>query len=246
MIDIHSHILPGIDDGSPDLFETIKMAEMSVQSGVTKMVATPHCNIPGSYKNYFGENYINVFNMAKNALERENVPLELLPGMEVYVTENVPELIKDGKIMPINKSHYILIEFNFNEDPDFVNYMIERIREVNAKPLIAHAERYKFIQNNVDMLRQWKKNKIVVQMNKGSFQGRFGHGAKETAFTALDENLVDVIASDTHGTSRRTPVMDEVFYELSLDYDENYLKVLFNENPGRICSDRPVLVRKKR
>ena len=246
MVDIHSHILPGIDDGSPDIFETLKMADMSVKSGVTKMVATPHCNIPGRYRNYFDENYIKLFDHVRDVFEREGVMLELLPGMEVFVTEDVPKLIKDGKIMPINKSHYVLIEFDFNEDPDFVRYMIDRIKDVSAKPLIAHAERYRFIQRHPEMLREWKNDKIVVQMNKGSFKGRFGKGAEEIAYMALNENLVDVISSDTHGSVRRTPVMDDVFFELSLDYDENYLKVLFDENPGRICSDRPVLIRKNR
>ena len=241
MIDIHSHILPGIDDGSPDLFETIKMANMAVKSGVTKMVATPHCNIPRSYQNYFGKEYIHVFEKVKDALRRENIPLELLPGMEVFVTEDVPKLIVDNKIMPINKTHYILIEFGFNEDPDFANHMIKRIKEVKAKPVIAHAERYKFIQDNPDILRQWKKDGITVQMNKGSFQGKFGPNASKIAYMALEENLLEVIASDTHSSFRRTPVMDDAFFELSLNYDELYLKVLFNENPRRICLDKPVL-----
>ena len=245
MIDIHSHILPGIDDGSPDLFETIKMASIAVKSGTTVMVATPHCNIPGRYRNYFDDEYIHLFNKVRGTLDRENIPLELLPGMEVYVTEEVPRLLTEGKIMPVNKTHYVLIEFNFGEDPDFVNHMIGKIKDVKARPVIAHAERYKFVQNNPDLLRKWKMEGITVQMNKGSFQGKFGRSAEKIAYQALDENLVDVIASDTHGSNIRTPIMDEAFFEMSLDYDENYLKVLFNENPKRICLDRPVLRKKK-
>ena len=88
MIDIHAHILPGIDDGAVDMEETLEMARMAVDSGVTAMVATPHCNVPGIFNNYYDEEYIKVFNETEKALKREGIPLKLYQGMEVFVNAN--------------------------------------------------------------------------------------------------------------------------------------------------------------
>ena len=93
MIDIHAHILPGIDDGAEDMYDTLEMARMAADSGVDKIIATPHCNIPGMYGNYFGKEYIDRYESVVRAVREEKIPIEILPGMEVFSTEDLPELI---------------------------------------------------------------------------------------------------------------------------------------------------------
>ena len=114
MIDIHAHILPGIDDGAEDIYDTLEMARMAVDSGVKAMVATPHCNLPGLFDNYFSDAYVKVFQDSVRALAREKIPLRLYPGMEAFATYNLPDLLVDGKIMPLNQSRYVLVEFYFD------------------------------------------------------------------------------------------------------------------------------------
>ena len=240
MIDIHSHILPGIDDGSSDLYESLEMAELAVRGGTSTIVATPHCNIPGSYRNYYSEEYDYVFNLLQDSIKNENIDLQVLPGMEVFVTEDVPKLITEGMVIPINNTKYMLFEFGFGEEPDFVRYMLERIMDLGVKPVIAHAERFHFVHDNPHLLKEWKKKDIVIQMNKGSFQGRFGYKSEEIAFMAMDAGLVNVIASDAHGCNMRTPFMDNVYYELSADYKAEYLNKLFNDNPLKIITGRSI------
>lgn len=145
MTDIHTHILPGLDDGAESLYDTLEMAAMAFENGTTRIVATPHCNIPGVYDNYFGERYIHAFETARRAIEKEKIPVELLPGMEVFATEDLPELLTEGKIMPLNQTRNVLIEFDFSEDPRFAERVLRRVREVGAKPVIAHAERFEFV-----------------------------------------------------------------------------------------------------
>lgn len=101
MIDIHAHILPGIDDGAEDMTDTLAMARMAVDSGVTGMVATPHCNIPRMYDNYFDEFYIDIFRETEKALEEEGIGITLYSGMEVFVTSRVPKLLSEGKLLTI-------------------------------------------------------------------------------------------------------------------------------------------------
>lgn len=239
MVDIHAHILPWIDDGASDMEETLEMARMAVESGVTNMVATPHCNIPGLFENYYNREYMEVFMQVREALEKEEIPLVLHTGMEVFGTEEVPELFRAGKLQTLNKSQYLLVEFGFEENPYYVNEMLRRIRSCKIRPVIAHAERYEFVQNNPQIAYEWWKEGYLVQMNKGSILGRFGKKTQKTASRLLRHKLVSVIASDCHSSTQRTPWMLDVKKELEVKYPEKYLQVLFEENPARICANMP-------
>lgn len=240
MIDIHSHILPGIDDGARDLDDTLQMAQIAVDSGTTHLIATPHCNLPAGFYNFFDEDYQEVFLRAKDAIAQAGIPLRLYPGMEVYTTEDTPALFEEGKLMTLNGSHYLLMEFGFDEDPDFADRMLERMRKLEVIPVIAHIERYRFVQEFPEMAKDWYDKGYVLQCNKGSFQGRFGRREQRLAYQLLDSHLVDVIASDTHRTNVRTPDMQAVWQELSLDYSKQYMQRLFQTNPKQILMDRPI------
>ena len=149
MIDIHSHILPGIDDGAQDVYDTLEMALMAVNSGVKAIVATPHCNIPWSDGNYLGSSYREALMKARNAIAQERMPIKILSGMEVFVTFDLPDLIREGRILTLNHSDYLLIEFDFGEDPEFVDIMVSRLQELGLKLIIAHPERYDFIKEDI-------------------------------------------------------------------------------------------------
>ena len=241
MIDIHTHILPGIDDGAEDIYDTLEMASMAADIGVTAIVATPHCNLPGIFDNYFGDAYIKTFQTAVRAIQEEGIPIRLCPGAEAFGTYDLPELIVDGKIMPLNQSRYILIEFSFDEDPDFATDLLRRVRAVGAKPVVAHVERYEFVQDNPQIVYQWRKRGYVIQVNKGSFLGRFGRNAQETAYRLLRHNLVSVVASDAHSPFRRTPYLLDAYEELCAEYTKKNCDVLFQYNPARICCNKPIL-----
>lgn len=244
MIDIHAHILPGIDDGARDIFDTLEMAQMAVESGVKGIVATPHCNIPGMFNNFFADEYIRIYESAVKVLKDEGIPLELYPGMEVFGTYDLPDLLVDKKIMPINQSRYVLIEFAFDEDPDFVTDLLQRVRAVGARPVVAHAERYEFVQENPQLVYEWRKAGYQIQANKGSFLGRFGRTAEKTVYQLLNHNLITVVASDAHSPHRRTTVMMDAYEELKEHCTRQQLNMLFHENPARICNNQPVLVQK--
>ena len=246
MVDIHTHILPGIDDGARDIGDTLEMARIAVESGTTHMVATPHCNIPGRNSNYFGQEYKEAFFKAKNAIKAEGIPLKLYPGMEVYMTEEVPDLMAEGKIMPINGSHYVLVEFGFDEDPEFADRMLKRVRRMRVIPLIAHVERYYFVQDYPEIIARWKKIGYAIQCNKGSFQGKFGKAERRTAHELLDKQLVSVIASDAHRPNVRTPRLDDAYEELALDYPIEYLDRVFDLYPRRICEDKSIILKNRK
>lgn len=241
MIDIHVHILPGMDDGAEDLQDTIEMARLAVDSGVRGMVATPHCNLPGVYDNYYGDEYIEVFQRVQRVLKAQKIPLQLYPGMEVFVTSEVPKLLTEGKLLTINAGHYMLVEFAFEEEPEYVEMMLKKIYNMGICPVIAHPERYVCVQQNPQIAYHWKKMGYQIQINKGSFIGRFGREARYTAYRLLSHNLVTTIASDGHSPYQRTPYMLDAYKELTKEYSKEHLNVLFKENPVRICQDESVL-----
>ena len=157
MIDIHTHILPGLDDGAADIYDTIEMAALAYESGTTAIVATPHCNLPGLYSNYFGKEYCDTYTRTKEILKEEQPGITLLAGMEVFTTEDVPRLLTEGKIFPINRTRYVLMEFDFGEDPDFASRILRQVKEIRALPVVAHAERYEFVQDDPSIAYEWKR-----------------------------------------------------------------------------------------
>lgn len=240
MIDIHAHILPGIDDGAEDIYDTLEMAAMAADSGVQAMIATPHCNIPGIFKNYYDEEYREIFLETRRIIEEERIPLELYPGMEVFGTYDLPKLICEEKVLTLNKSHYILIEFDFDEDPMFADRLLTKVCETKAKPVIAHVERYSFVQEDPQIIYEWCRKGYGIQVNKGSFLGRFGRSAWETAYTLLEHHLISAAASDAHGFVQRTPYMLDAYEELLREFPQEMVNLLFCENPRRICEDKPL------
>lgn len=241
MIDIHTHILPGVDDGARDMYDTLEMLRMSAECGVEKIVATPHCNIPGVFRNYFAPEYVECLTHLRNVVKREGIPIEVLPGMEAFATDDLPELIVQGKVMPLNQSRYILMEFDFAEEADFADDVLRRVREVGAKPVIAHPERYGFVQEHPEIVLDWRRKGYLIQINKGSFLGRFGRMAERTAYMLLEHNLVSVVASDAHSPYQRTPYVLDAYEVLKRAYPERYLDVIFRENPKRICENRQTI-----
>lgn len=246
MIDIHAHILPGIDDGAQDMYDTLEMVRLAEKSGVTDIVATPHCNIPGHRSNYFDREYAELVKAVREAVHQEGIPVKIHPGMEVFATPELPDLIRKGQIMTLNQSRYLLMEFSFDEDPRFVTDMVRQVRETGAIPVIAHAERYEFVQDDPWLVYDWRKKGYPIQINKGSYQGKFGRRARQTAWLLTDHHLVSVIASDAHSPYQRTTYMENVYMELLDEYPESYLQMLFQENPRRICKNEPIMELKPR
>ena len=133
------------------------------------------------------------------------------------------------------------MEFFFDEDPEFVNQVLEEVKALNVIPVVAHAERYKFVQKNPNLVYNWRSQGIPIQVNKGSLRGKFGRTAQNTAYLLMNHHLVSVIASDAHSPHVRTPEMKRVHEQLSMEYPENYVNMLLYEYPRRICQNEPIL-----
>ena len=218
MIDIHIHILPGMDDGSSNLDESLAMADLAVRGGVHTIVATPHSNLTGLYRNYFNQHFYENLQRFRRALDRERIPLTVLSGMEIFTTDDVVLKMDQGMLIPLNHSRYYLMEFDFQLDGDVMAERLWPVLESGRIPVIAHPERYACIQYRPDMLYQFMKAGCLAQVNKGSLLGRFGSEVKRTADRLMEQGLVTCVASDAHATNVRTPFMGEIQDYLEMDY----------------------------
>ncbi len=237
MIDIHTHILPGIDDGSTSLEESIIMASMAVKSGVDTVVVTPH----GWNGNTNIEKYWAAYRQLEIALSDNNIPLKLVSGMEILLTEGVLDAIENKNLLSINDTKYLLVEFNFEEEAWVAEYYLQMLQEAGYNPIVAHPERYRFMHRNPELAYEWVRQDYVLQANKDSILGRFGSRCQRLAVEFLNHNLIQVVASDTHGIERRTPRMNGVQALLENEFSPIYANMLLEENPKRIIHGEEVI-----
>lgn len=240
MIDIHAHILPEIDDGAPSLDTSLAMAEIAVSTGVDTMIMTPHCNIPDYYDNYYSLPLMQAFRNLRRALDDAGIPLQVLPGMEIFCTPDLPSLISSRKVVGLNFSNYLLVEFNFGAEPDWMTQQLQNILNTGRIPVIAHPERYDAVFEIPEITAAWAQMGCLLQCNKGSFLGSFGRQVENTAHLLLEHHLVSFIASDAHRPDRRTPHMHEIYQYIAHQYSAETAHSLMQANPMRICRNKPV------
>lgn len=241
MIDIHAHIIPWIDDGSQDMGTSIIMAEMAEECGVSTIIATPHCNQLGRFENYFSDELLACADELRDELLNEGIDLNIGMGMEIYCTRDVPRLLKEKKLITLNNSRYVLVEFDFRTDAARMQGMLYPILDGGYVPVIAHPERYFDLQNKPEIIEDWMSSGIEIQLNKGSIFGNFGRSERGFAHTLLENDLVTCIASDAHGVESRTTYMAEIYDFIATEYSEKKAELLLSENPRRIFNDEPLI-----
>lgn len=242
MVDLHCHILPNTDDGAENMEDALEMARMAAQSGVTHLVATPHCNLPNDAdKNFISVPLLERVLELQARIRQANIPLTLYPGCEVFCTPDTPTLIRQGKLLTLANTKYLLVEFFFDEELSYMDDMLRAIAAEGVIPVIAHPERYDSIQRTPHIIERWFRSGYIIQLNKGSILGRLGRHAHRTADWILGHGLAHVVASDAHSSVMRTPDMTQLQEHL-LDFcGPEYTKILLDLNPSRILNGQPVL-----
>ena len=241
MVDIHAHVLPGVDDGANDYETGVVMAQMAEESGVTDIIVTPHANQRHRFENYVSEDQEDRLTLLQAALRHANIAVRLHPGMEVYGTPDVPALLRAGKIRTLAGSRYLLIEFSPRETPAFMDELLHRLKAEGVVPVVAHPERYRALRDMPDVLFNWVSEGICLQVNKGSLNGRFGQAAQHMAHLILDNGLASAVASDAHDADYRTTGLSRVQEYLTLRYSRRTADRLLIDNPTRILRDLPLL-----
>lgn len=236
MLDIHSHIIPKIDDGAKNIEMSLKMLKMAEQDGVKYIAATPHyCR--GYYENKY-EDILTSVEALKSMAKMENIDIVIIPGQEIYIDSNTLELLNKGILGGLNKSKYILVEFPMDKLPEDALDILYEIRIKGLVPIVAHPERYMYIIDAPWKINKFVEEEILFQINTGSVKGIFGKEVKNTAEILIKSGLGHFLASDAHSTGTRCPGLREGL-KLAEKYDSKFKKT-FIENSITLLNDKDI------
>jgi protein-tyrosine phosphatase len=209
VIDLHSHILPGVDDGAPDLETALEMARMAVDDGVVVMACTPHF-MPGLYDNDATDIRLRVAEL-NDRLQSADIDLALVTGSDAHVRPDFLSCVRDGRILTLHDSRYVLFEPPHNILPQRLDDLLFNVVAGGYTPILTHPERLEWLEPNYGMIEQYVKMGVWMQITAGSLTGDFGRRAEYWGKKLLAEGLVHILASDAHGTSRRPPGLSRAF-----------------------------------
>ena len=241
MIDLHCHILPGIDDGAADAGVALEMARMFVADGVTTVACTPHI-LPGLYHNSGPQIRAAVAALQQHLTEND-VPLRLVTGSDAHVTPDFVQKLKSGHILSLADSRYVLVEPPHHVAPARLNELFFSILVAGYVPILTHPERLSWIESRYTTMTQLAASGIWMQITAGSFLGAFGSRPKYWAERLLHEGHVHVVATDSHDITRRRPELGrarELLSKMVGDAEAENLVltrprgVLNNDNPASL------------
>lgn len=229
MIDIHSHLLPGIDDGAQDWDESMRMARSAVQSGTTEVVITHHLLDNTQYK--LEEEILEKYSEMQQRLEEANLPLKLHLAAEIYYQ---PDMELEHRISTFdNNGRYFLVEFPMQGIPRGVDEKFFDLILNGKTPIIAHPERNFGILKNPDRAYEFVQHGALLQLNAGSLEGKYGEGVKALAVALLKSGLVHFIGSDGHNDHRRPMRIGMVHNTVRELGGERTAQLMFHEHPRK-------------
>ena len=210
------------------------MAAMAVESGVAAMAVTPHC-VHGDTQQVY-----EAWETLRRKLRQAEIPLKLYMGMEIFGTTETAELLRQGVLTTLNGSRYPLIEFGFRTDGEEETEILESVIRAGYRPVVAHPERYEYVQRDPELINLWHKMGCLLQINRGSLLGRFGSMAREMALALVDRGFAAMVASDAHSASMRTPWMADVRQLLRREFPSGASRYLLHDNPRRILNNEDI------
>ncbi|RSK28865.1 tyrosine protein phosphatase [Bacillus sp. HMF5848] len=237
MIELHCHILPGLDDGARNLAESVEMAKVAVEEGITTIVATPH-HKNGQYTNEKQTIDEAVVSFQK-ALTELQIPLQILPGQEVRLYGELLEDKAQGFLNTLADSKYILVEFPSNHIPRYAEKMLYDLQLAGVIPIIAHPERNAEIMENPTKLYDLVKKGAYTQITASSVTGHFGKKIKKFSLELVEHNLTQFIASDAHNVSSRGFHLREAYNVLEKQFGQG-VHFMYRENAELLVNGKAV------
>lgn len=238
MIDVHSHILPSVDDGANDINETFKILEEACNAGFSDIFATSHY-IEGEYEfNKTDREFIIEALMQK--IEEEGLNIKLHIGAEGYISSDFPKLIEAGEVPTLGNSRYVLFELPLRAKVMYTSEVINKLLNMKLIPIIAHPERYEIVQDDPSIAIDWIDDGALLQCNYASIIGRYGLTAKETLFKLLDANAVHFLGTDNHRAGSIYTKIGEIEKEFIKRIGKDKFYELSEINPRCILNNKEI------
>jgi protein-tyrosine phosphatase len=238
MIDIHSHILFSVDDGSQSLEESVKMAAMAESDGISDVVSTPHV-----FRGFFNHEDHNIYKSRlrelNEALEKKGINLKVYRGAEVHVSHNLLDEVENNRdALVINHGSYMLIEFPGEHIFSGVKNLFFDLLNLGIRPIIAHPERNYIFKKKHELLFDLIRMGSLCQVNGGSFTGIYGSRVKETVLNFLKFKFIHFVASDSHNQRSLSPRLSDAFETVASLVGEDEAENYFVHNPRAVIDDK--------
>lgn len=235
MVDIHCHILPGLDDGSESLEMSLAMADSAISEGITHVIATPHANNQIAF-------IPNLVRVRRDEIQAKvGDRLQIATGCDFHMSyENLEAIRGDFSRFTLNQKNYLLVEFGDFSIPPALDQALHDLQLQRLHPIITHPERNPLIRGNLARLWSWMHQGCFVQVTAQSFLGGFGERAQKAAEELLGADAIHFIASDAHNTTTRPLRLKEAFAVVAARKGEDVARALFQDNPFAAFEGRPL------
>ena len=234
MIDIHSHILAGIDDGAKTLEDGLAIVRELASQGVTEIIATPHYIDETIYVSPKQKNQ-QLLTQLKKALKDEKIDVKVYLGNEIYICNRIDELVESGQIATMDGSEYILVEFPMSEKFPSYEDILYDLTLKGYKVILAHPERYTITQDDFSILERLVEMGVLLQCNTGSFIRQYGKHAEKLAVKLAKKRMIFALGSDIHRTRKRNEI-ELAIKKLRKYYSEDDLEQILDKNPRKIIN----------
>ncbi len=236
MIDIHSHVLPGIDDGSKSLEESLDLCRIASQDGIRTLVCTPHVDFRYQNRRATIE---APFAALEERVREAGIDLRLVKGAEVHVAPDIVTKVREKDLVTYDdRGRYLLLEFPFQQVLTGAEEIVYKLRLTGVTPVIAHPERIAYFMDDPDRLYNLVRLGALGQATGGSLTGMFGERSRRACLTMIERHLVHVIASDAHDTSYRRPELAPAAEEAARLYGPERARAMFVDNPAAVVDGR--------
>jgi len=240
MIDLHNHLLPGIDDGAKKLEETLEFLRIARRDGVRAVTATPHMK-PGVYDNSRQAILERVALVREAQRGDEAEAVELLPGAEVYFMADVVERARRGELMTVaDRGRYLLLELPYQQVPMRVDETVFQIRLLGLTPIMAHPERVAYYLEDLERVAASVRLGALTQVTGASLTGLFGSKARDFALLMLERGLIHIVSTDSHDLRYRPPILSAARETVRRRAGEEAARRMFEEIPRAILEGREV------
>jgi protein-tyrosine phosphatase len=237
MIDLHSHILPGIDDGAADLETSLAMARASVAEGVSVLACTPHI-LPGLFHNS-GPDIRLAVSRLQEELDERGIPLKLVTGADNHVIPDFVAALRRGHLLSLADTRYVLVEPPHHSAPPRLGDLLFGIMTAGYVPIVTHPERLTWIETHYQLMADLAKRGVWMQVTAGALTGAFGKRAKYWGERMLCEGLAHIIATDTHDMEARPPILSQGYACAVKLVGEEEAECLVHTRPLAILENRP-------
>lgn len=234
-IDIHCHILPGIDDGAETMEETLKMLKMAAEDGIRQMIATPHFHYRRGHAS--PEQIRMLAARVQKQAEKENIPVKIYSGNELYYTQELLEIVKAGEALTLADSDYVLLEFSMETEGRRIQNAVYEFLAEGYHPVIAHMERYEVFRKDADFTEMLFRMGAYFQLNAGSVAGNAGWKVKRYSKKVLNAGMIHFIATDAHDLKKRIPAFGKTMVQLEKAYGIAAMSEWMHENPMKILKN---------